>query len=127
MPYLPSRLVQLKQGGPISVEGDLARPAPSVIEGCLRTWPRTFDGRVSCADGSSGLERVDQRLGLDDVVLDRAVRPSSVPAYRVHAVSGENRFQSSMLGHRSPRDVYVRRVHHHRVMRDELVDVDDSF
>src|SRR4051812_7747690 len=76
---------------------------------------------------ASGVERMRQRARLDEVVLDRAVGPAAVAADRMDALVVEQLAQPRGLEKRSLRDVHVRRIERHVVLRDQLVVGDDTF
>src|SRR5580700_9623402 len=61
-----------------------------------------------------------------DVVLDGAVGPAPVPAQRPDAPLLQLGDQPGVLGERALGDVDVGRVHHHRVLGDELLPRGDA-
>jgi len=62
-----------------------------------------------------------RRPSLDDVVLDRAIGPASVPAKRPDTVLVHERGQSLVFSQRPLRNVHVRGIEHDRVLRHELL------
>src|SRR5687767_5227287 len=57
------------------------------------------------------LEGGDEGARLDDVVLDRAIRPSAVAARGIDPVGVQDARQAPVLAERGARDVYVSRIH----------------